>query len=66
MDETDVLFTFARGSKEDVTLALCELFRAISKLNREYVCEKFAFMLDRENAALIYNYIEERDDFDTP
>jgi len=63
MDETDVIFVSSKGSKEDVTLALCELFHTISKLDRNYVCGKFAVMLDSENAALVYDTIRERDDF---
>jgi len=32
-------------------------------LDRDYVCGKFALMLDSENAALVYDTIRERDDF---
>ena len=63
MDETNVIYTVAKGSKEDVTLAFCELFQAVSKLDREFLCEKFAMMLDSKNVELVYNAILERDDF---
>ena len=46
MDETNVIYTVAKGGKNDITLAFCELFNAVSKLNREFICENFAAMLD--------------------
>ena len=63
MDETNHAYHFLKGSKQNVTLAVCELFQTISNLKKEYVCEKFAAMLDTESARFIYNAIEERDDF---
>ena len=65
IDEADKIFVYSRGSKEDVTLAICELFHAISKKDRVYVCEMFAEMLDCDNADYVFNSIKRRADFDT-
>jgi len=65
MDETDQIYIFSRGSKENVTLAICELFHSISEMDRVYLCETFAEMLSKDNAEYIFNAIKRRADFDS-
>ena len=65
LDETENIFIFSRGSKENVSLAICELFHNISKRDRVYLCEIFAEMLDTENAEYVFNSIKRRADFDS-
>jgi len=64
-DETDKVYVYSRGSKEDVTLAICELFHTISKMDRVYFCEIFAEMRDRENAEYLYDSLKRRADMPT-
>jgi len=65
IDETDMSFTYSKGSKDDVTLAICQLVRAISRIDRVGFCEIFAEMLDIENAEYIYDSIKRRADFNS-
>ena len=65
MDETDKIYIFSRGSKENVTLAICELFHTISKMDSVYLCEMFTEMLSKDNAECVFNAIKRRADFDS-
>ena len=64
-DENHNVYVFSSGETEDVVLALCGLFDALSEFDREYFCRYFTAYLDFEKARYIYDTIKERDDFDT-
>ena len=65
LDETDLAYIYTKGSADDVTLALYQLFNTVSKLGDSGLfCESFAEMLSCENAENLYNSIKNRADFD--
>ena len=65
VDETDKGYVCTKGSRDDVTLAVCELFHTVSKKDSALFCEIFAEMLSHENAGNLYNSIRQRADFDS-
>jgi hypothetical protein len=65
LDGTDNGYFYIKGSKDDATLAICELFHTISKMDSVLFCELFAEMLDSKNAELLYHSIRQRADFNS-
>ena len=65
LDETDNASIYTKGSEDDVTHAICELFHHISKKDSGLFCEAFAEMLSQENAENLYTSIRNRADFDS-
>ena len=65
LDKRDLAYIYTKGSKDDVTLVLCQIFNTVSNLgDNDLFCENFAEMLSCENAENLYNSIRRRADFD--
>ena len=65
LDGTDTGYFYTKGSEDDITFAICELFDKISKKDSPLFCEIFAEMLSPENAECLYTSIRNRADFES-